>query len=171
MIEFTISCLDGGHYRMNKSRRCVVLVLAMLFAVAALTCAGSAVFDKTALSGGLFQLQRRPYGHNGVARRQRVYRLDQRHVFCRGQNGRRRDLSVTDAALAEPDRIYAELGDKLLEYLETAASLLKRPSFPRTPSSLRRFIMSSITAQTSRLPPCRRARRISFVPDPFRRVL
>ena len=28
----------------------------MLFAVAALTCAGSAVFDKTALSGGLFQL-------------------------------------------------------------------------------------------------------------------
>ena len=90
----------------------------MLFAVAALTCAGSAVFDKTALSGGLFQLN--------VVHTVTMESLDDNvytvwtsaMCFAAGKTEDGATYLVTDAALAEPDRIYAELGDKLLEYLE-----------------------------------------------------
>lgn len=103
---------------MNKSKRCVFLVLAMLFAVSVLTGTGFAVFDKTALSGGLFQLN--------VVHTVTMESLDDNMYtvwtsamcFAAGKTEDGATYLVTDAALAEPDRIYAELGDQLLKFLE-----------------------------------------------------
>ncbi len=103
---------------MKKSRRCVSFVLAVWIAVAAFTGSGFAVFDKTELSGGLFQLN--------VVHTVTMDSLDDNlytvwtSAMCvaAGKSEDGATYLVTDAALSQPDRIYEELGEQLLDYLE-----------------------------------------------------
>lgn len=103
---------------MKKSRRCISFVLAVAFVVVAVTGTGFAVFDKTALSGGLFQLN--------VVHTVTMDSLDDNvytvwtSAMCvaAGKSEDGVTYLVTDAALAQPDRIYAELGEQMLDYLE-----------------------------------------------------
>ena len=103
---------------MKKSRRCVVLILTLLFAVFSLQCTGLAVFDKTELSGGLFQLN--------VVHTITMDSLDE-NVYTAWTSavcftaGRAEDGTlyfVTDASLQQPDRVYEALGEELLSYLQ-----------------------------------------------------
>ena len=103
---------------MKKSRRCVVLILAMLFAVISFTGIGYAVFDKTELSGGLYQLN--------VVHTITMESLDENiytawtsaMCFAAGKAEDGTLYFATDAALALPDRIFAEKGDELIHFLE-----------------------------------------------------
>ena len=107
-----------GLFRMNKSRRCVIFLLAVIFSVVTATCAASAVFDKTALSSGIFQLN--------VVHTVTMDSIDDNvytvwtsaMCFAAGKTADGTAYLVTDAALAEPDRVYAQLGDQLIEFLK-----------------------------------------------------
>ena len=82
-----------------------------------MTGSGSAVFDKTELSGGLFQLN--------VVHTVTMDSIDDNiytvwtsaMCFSAGQTADGVTYLVTDAALAEPDRVYAQLGDQLIGFL------------------------------------------------------
>ena len=103
---------------MKKSRKFVVLILAMLFAAVSLSGTGLAVFDKTELSGGLYQLN--------VVHTITMESLDENiytawtsaMCFAAGKTEDGVLYFATDASLAEPDRIFAEQSDELLKYLE-----------------------------------------------------
>lgn len=103
---------------MNKSKRCIVWLLTLLFACSIFTCAASAVFDKTTLSGGIFQIN--------VVHTVTMDSLDENlytvwtsaMCFSAGKTAEGVTYLVTDAALKEPDRLYEQLGDQLLTYLE-----------------------------------------------------
>lgn len=103
---------------MDNCRKRVSLILILIFAAAFMTGSGSAVFDKTELSGGLFQLN--------VVHTVTMDSIDDNiytvwtsaMCFSAGQTADGVTYLVTDAALAEPDRVYAQLGDQLIGFLE-----------------------------------------------------
>ncbi len=111
---------------MNKSRRCVVFLLAMIFSAVVTTGAGLAVFDKTELSSGIFQLN--------VVHTVTMDSIDDNiytvwtsaMCFAAGKTADGVTYLVTDASLAEPDRIFAQLGDQLVDFLEDGGIFIEK---------------------------------------------
>lgn len=115
---------------MNKSRKGLILFLAILFSISMATGSGHAVFDKTELAGGVFQLN--------VVHTITMDSIDDNtytvwtSAMCvaAGETEDGIPYLVTDAALADPDRVYAQLGDQLLGYLEDGGIFIEESELP-----------------------------------------